>query len=150
MIPPFDTNGLLPPGIHVCNWQEIEAFYCWNDMRRTIFAGLQCFLSERWAPLGLPCPILVDGSFVRSKILPEDIDIVLDLSAVTDMTAIASALVFRLQHEAIKLAYHCDVWVKHPLIPNDLSQFFQYLGDKGAAELQLQPKHPKGILMVAT
>lgn len=148
MIPPLDDHGLLPSGIHACTWQEIEDYFCWNTKRKTVFAGLQRFLDERWAPIGLNCPILVDGSFVRSKTLPEDVDIVLDLSEVTDMTAIASALVLRLKHESIKLAYYCDVWVKHPLIPNDLSRFFQYLGDKGAAELQLSPEHPKGILKV--
>ncbi len=93
------------------------------------------------------CPIFVDGSFCRKKELPDDIDIVLDgLAAPPEKHWPLAALCFR--RSKFKETYHVDVWARLPLLPHDLSVFFQYVGDKAAAELQLEPKHPKGILRV--
>lgn len=36
-------------------------------------------------------------------------------------------------------------WTRHPVIPNDLVLFFQYLGDKAAAELRMDHKIPRGF-----
>jgi hypothetical protein len=148
MIPAFDDHGLLAPGIHDCTLQDIGAELCWNSHRSTLFSGLNDFLSKEWVPLGLECDIIIDGSFVRKKAEPEDIDLVIDLSAIVSQKGLAAAVMLRLQHERIKQDYHCDLWAKHPLIPNDLIQFFQYLGDKGAADLRLLPKTPKGVLRI--
>lgn len=148
MIPDLDANGMLPPGVWDCSLAEIEVRFCWNDHRRTLWLGLKHFLNEVYRPMGVHFPIWVDGSFCREKQLPSDIDVVLDLAEFDGATAFTAAWKVRAQHDAIKAAYHVDLWVRHPEIPHDLAAFFQYVGDKAAAEFRLQPKDPKGILRV--
>ena len=139
MIPQFDGYGLL---------DEVRDRLCWTTKRQEIFDGLCAFIVQEWAPLGIRAPLLVDGSFVRNKSLPADVDVVLDLSAQDPASAMKLAYSLRYRHDEIKQAYNVDLWTRHPVIPNDLVLFFQYLGDKAAAELRMDHKHPKGILRI--
>ncbi|MBK5915130.1 DUF6932 family protein [Rhodocyclus purpureus] len=149
MIPDHDEHGLLPPGIHDATTAEIEQRFCWTPRRVMLLSGLQRLLAEWWAPQGLPAAVLVDGSFVRRKPDPDDIDAVFDLHP---QAPLEQAVVFMLRCQCeradLKTKYHVDVWPRHPALPNDLAKFFQYLGDKAAAELQLDRTHPKGILRI--
>lgn len=148
-IPDLTQHGLLPPGVHDCTWHQFRARFATNPCRRAILKGLCQFLRKEIIPLNVAAPVLLDGSFVRSKSLPRDVDIVLDLSAF-DLPAAAPAIFLWMTHrQRIKDDYAVDFWVKHPVIPNDLSAFFQYLGDKAASDLGLSAKWPKGILRVA-
>lgn len=147
-IPAFDDHGLLPPGIWDCTLGEIEDAFCWNDHRRGILDGLNRFLVREWTPLSIACPLFIDGSFVRKKPLPDDIDVVLDLSNITAIEPLALAIALRIRRDELKATYNVDVWAKHPRLPSDLFAFFQYIGDKAAAELHLDSKHPKGILRI--
>lgn len=144
MIPDFDEHGLLPPGVHECTLEEIGQRFCWTDRRKDIFNGLCAFITRECRPR---VSVFVDGSFVRNKALPDDVDVVLEL---TDLPAddVLHGLSIWFRHDEIKTNYNVDVWSRHPKFPNDLSIFFQYLGDKAAAELCLPIKHPKGLLMV--
>lgn len=148
MIPPFDAHGVLPPGVHACTLDEIAAMLCFNPHRRELLGGLRAFISDRLLPDGLRFPLYVDGSFVRSKALPDDIDVVLDLMHGAGDRALKAALLLRFRNDELKRVYHVDFWFRHPEFQNDLAAFFQYLGDKAAAELRLKPRDPKGILRV--
>jgi hypothetical protein len=148
MIPPLDEHGLLPQGVFPATLEEIETVFAWNAHRKTLMEGLRDFLVREWCPLGLTCPVLVDGSFVRAKPLPSDIDVVIDLTHLEDIPSLALALTLRLRHDELKKAYAVDVWPRHPSLPHDLAAFFQYLGEKGAAELRLPSHYPKGILRI--
>jgi hypothetical protein len=53
-----------------------------------------------------------------------------------------------MERATLKSRYHVDVGPRHPALPRDLAAFFQYVGDKAAAELQLPRTHPKGILRI--
>jgi hypothetical protein len=72
MIPPFQTNGNLPPGIHDATWTQITTRFGHTPHRLRLLAGLldaaQALhqAGSQW--------ILVNGSFVTSKIQPNDID----------------------------------------------------------------------------
>lgn len=146
-IPPLDSYGLLPQGIFDCSLTEIQGIFCPNTHRLSLFDGLMNFLNTEWYPHRIAAPILIDGSFVRGKLSPEDIDVVFDMTGHSDQSlVIALGLWFR--HDELKQHYNVDVWVRHPKIPNNLVSFFQYIGDKAAAELRLTPKHPKGILRI--
>jgi len=148
-IPPLDNHGLLPQGICDCSLTEIQNAFCQNAHRRSLFDGLINFLSAEWYPHGIDAPILIDGSFVRGTLSPEDIDLVLDVTGRSDRDiVIALGLYFR--REELKQLYKVDVLPRHQMMPNDLGSFFQYIGDKAAAELRLDPKHPKGILRIQT
>jgi hypothetical protein len=150
MIPDFDEHGLLPPGIHDCTVPEIEERFCWTTRRKELFAGLSAFIATEWRPLGVSSALCIDGSFVRDKPLPEDVDVVIDIDgSVSDEEAIL--FTYRLQvmeRDRFKNVYQVDVWARHAALKNDLVKFFQYIGDKAAAELRLSRRYNKGILRI--
>ena len=41
MIPDFDRNGNLPPGIYFCNWNEIKERFGYNIRRQTLIRGIE-------------------------------------------------------------------------------------------------------------
>jgi hypothetical protein len=72
MIPDWQVNGDLPPGIHFGRWAEIEARFGSNVRRRRLFAGFRqaCDLLRRAG-----CRLVyLDGSFVTTKPNPGDFD----------------------------------------------------------------------------
>lgn len=150
MIPALDANGLLPPGVWDCTLAEIAQRFAYNDHRRQLWVGFLAFLEVEYRPHRLPCPVFVAGSFTRHTPLPSDVDVVVDMNHLPGATAMPIGMSWRIRSAAIKRDYHVDIWPRHPEVPTDLAAFFQYVGDKAAAELQLQPKDPKGILRVIT
>lgn len=80
MIPPFDSGGLLPEGIHDALWGEFEERFGFNEHRRNLIAGLNRAVSA----LGKAgCKnIFVDGSFVTAKVIPNDFDCCWDIDGV--------------------------------------------------------------------
>lgn len=72
MIPPFQINGNLPPGIHIATWPEIQARFGWNGRRQTLLAGLGRAIHDlRHAGCST---FYLNGSFVTSKPEPGDFD----------------------------------------------------------------------------
>lgn len=147
-IPQLNNHGLLPPGVWDCTLGEISDALCWNDHRQKLFAGLTDFIAREWNPLGISCPIIIDGSFVRSKPIPDDIDVLVDLSGIDSVKSLALGLALRFHSIEHKAAYKVDVWAQYPDRPDDILIYFQYIGDKSAAELRLDSKHPKGVLRI--
>lgn len=72
MLPAFNPDGMLPPGIHSCTWDELVKGLAWSPRRQWLIAGL------RLAALALKtagCKVLyIDGSFVTQKDEPGDYD----------------------------------------------------------------------------
>lgn len=72
MIPELDSDGNLPPGIHVAPWEEIVTRYATNARRRELLDGL---LDALRSLKGAGCrTAYLDGSFVTAKELPGDFD----------------------------------------------------------------------------
>ena len=72
MIPQFDADGLLPPGIHWATWDEVAATYGITPWRRRLLDGLQMAINSlRRAGCRT---VYIDGSFVTSKEIPNDFD----------------------------------------------------------------------------
>lgn len=81
MIPPFNEDGLLPPGIHTAaSWQEFAHRFGHTPHRQNLLSGMKAAL------LGLRdagCRVVyVDGSFVTAKERPNDFDICWDITGV--------------------------------------------------------------------
>lgn len=81
MIPPFNEDGLLPPGIHTAvSWQEFARRFGHTPHRQDLLSGMKAAL------LGLRragCQVVyVDGSFVTAKEHPNDFDICWDITGV--------------------------------------------------------------------
>lgn len=72
MLPPFNEDGNLPPGVHSCTWPEFVAFFGWNAHRGNLIAGLlKALQSLRDAGCST---VFLDGSFVTAKESPSDFD----------------------------------------------------------------------------
>ena len=73
VIPDFQDDGLLPPGVHWSVWSEIESRFGTNKHRQRLLVGLQrgiYFLS-----LAGCAQLFIDGSFVTVKEFPADYDV---------------------------------------------------------------------------
>ena len=72
MIPPFDDQGRLPPGIHWAEWDEFTKRYGTNPYRTVLLTGLKRALDALRAAR---CrTVYIDGSFVTAKEFPGDFD----------------------------------------------------------------------------
>lgn len=72
MIPDFNADGNLPPGRHCGGWKEFEKRFGTSIRRRQLLAGMKrMLLSLKDAGCGR---VFMDGSFVTSKVNPEDYD----------------------------------------------------------------------------
>ena len=73
MIPAFDTaTGYLPPGVHSALWAEVAPRFSMNSHRDRLVTGLYAALTNL---AGAGCrSVLLDGSFVSERALPQDFD----------------------------------------------------------------------------
>jgi hypothetical protein len=73
MLPVTDSlTGYLPPGIHNACWSEVVPRFAVNGHRSRLIAGLLAALQNL---AGAGCrSVLLDGSFVSQKELPQDYD----------------------------------------------------------------------------
>ena len=72
VIPEFDKNGNLPPGVHFCEWEEFKERFGNNFIRQRMIDGLELAMSQLKAAGCLT--LYIDGSFVTSKQKPGDYD----------------------------------------------------------------------------
>ena len=73
MIPPFQEDGCLPPGIHETTWQEINKKLAFSPQRKRLLEGLWNGIQDLKI---VGCQeIYIDGSFVRCLLEPKDIDV---------------------------------------------------------------------------
>jgi hypothetical protein len=72
VIPEFDENGNLPPGIHFCEWEEFNERFGTNITRDRRIKGLSRAMMKLKAA---GCRIIyINGSFVTSETRPQDYD----------------------------------------------------------------------------
>lgn len=80
MIPEFNGDGNLPPGIHEATLAEVEEKFAYNIKRRLLFNHLLELIGDL---RNIDCKaIYLDGSFTTEKILPGDMDICWDENGV--------------------------------------------------------------------
>ena len=94
VIPPFNEQGWLPEGIHDCTLEQVEeqfAGFQRSDRRPQLWAKFRAFVSEAKAA-GVIKTIVVDGSFVTAEPAPNDIDVIVIVSADYDFSAILSPI----------------------------------------------------------
>lgn len=146
-IPEFTEYGLLPQGIHDCTPDEAERFLCSNEHRSAIWNGLQKFLA--WAAsLPTPSAILIDGSYVTDKPMPEDVDVVVDISSCSLADQQIWVDGWATQHQDMKDVNRVDFYPFAIGHGNDFSEFFQYVRVDDAFRRGVSPQVRKGILRV--
>jgi hypothetical protein len=84
MIPRFNEDGFLPPGVHVATLAEFEERFVTStssSRRRELFQWLQDVVLDAWRT-SFVLHVYVAGSFVTAKPEPNDFDCLI----VTDLT----------------------------------------------------------------
>jgi hypothetical protein len=72
MLPDFDENGNLPPGVHETTWDEVVERFGGTDHRRQLLGGLRAALNSLKAA---GCKrAYIDGSLITDKVVPNDFD----------------------------------------------------------------------------
>jgi len=111
MIPEFDENGNLPPGIHHATLQEIiERFGVRKSLKRcSLTNNLQDFFSfiKDYA-IG----VYVDGSYITSKLAPNDIDLIVILPPDFVFTSEAARRLQRIQKNKRNHYLHIFVYAQ--------------------------------------
>lgn len=146
-IPPLEPTGLLPPGIHDATLDEIQGMFgSANDTRTAIMAGLSELVVLVRAAIVIR-ELYIDGSFITSKAVPGDVDVVAMFQP-SDFLAFATSphATLLVNRGAVKSKYKVDLL----LGPNmgGMVTFFQGLRPERALELRVSATHKKGILRV--
>lgn len=147
-IPGFDRFGFLPDGVHHCTLEEVETSLAWNAQRSRLTKSLREFieheLSTRFADLP---PLVLDGSYVTSKEVPGDINLVLELHGFSD----------QMKMQAIDLCQRCPIIMERYNIDmkpalqkpgNDFVAYYRRLDPRKAIEMNLFHGHTKGLLRI--
>ena len=145
-IPSFDRFGLLPGGIHECTINEVEVDLAWNDERRRLTALLQEFIAIELTPrfTVLP-PVLLDGSYVSKKASPNNINLVLELSSLSDEEQWEGQILFQKKAELLG-CYQIEMLPGLKGLKQDFVDLLQTLRPQTAFEKGLHYGHRKGVL----
>lgn len=142
MIPDFNGDGLLPPGIHNCSWIEFGRRFGTNGHRVALLDGLRrAMISLRRSGCQR---VFVDGSFVTSKVFPGDYDACWDAANVDFALLDPVLLDFSNGRVAMKAKFLGD-WFPEHLIEGGSGLIFLdfFQRDKATTE-------PKGIVVLET
>lgn len=141
VIPEFDENGNLPPGIHFCEWDEFKDRFATNFTRQRMIDGLELAMRQLQAA---GCrTIYINGSFVTSKERPGDFDACWDPEDVD---------YDYLRKNAPRLLNHLDRNAQKSQYKGELFRSAQPVGDYGLTSLEFfqrdRPLNPKGIIAI--
>ena len=143
MLPAFDPlTGYLPPGVHPATWSEIRSRFGTNMHRSRLVDGLERAL-RNLTEAGCR-RVLVDGSFVSTKPLPNDYDAAWDPTGV-DLDHLDPVLLdFANSRAAMKAKYGGELFpASAEAVPGiRFRDFFQSDRDglaKGVVEVDLGP-----------
>ncbi len=141
MIPEFDENGNLPPGVHWAEWEEFEERFNINPTRQRLIYGLELAMTKLKAA---GCrSIYINGSFVTSKSKPGDFDACWDDEGV-DLAY--------LQKNAPRLLNQYDRQAQKAKYRGELFRSSQSVGDYGQVSLDFFQKdrlfNKKGIIAI--
>jgi hypothetical protein len=111
MIPEFDSEGNLPPGIHATTWALFVGRFGITDHRRRLISGLKRALDSL---KGAGClRAYIDGSFVTQKQRPEDFDACWDPVGVNPALLDPSLLRFENQRILQKIVFYGELFPSH-------------------------------------
>jgi hypothetical protein len=104
MIPHLDpSTGYLPPGVYSAGWSDVAPCFAGNSHRRHLVTGLEQALRSF---AGAGCrKVLLDGSFVSVKVLPQDYDAAWEPAGVDPTLLDPVLLDFSRKRAAMKLKY---------------------------------------------
>ena len=110
VIPDFDDNGNLPPGVHFCEWEEFNERFGTTFKRQNMIDGLKLAMTQLKAAGART--IYIDGSFVTSKPEPNDFDACYDRETLdmNDLRVNAPRLFNHSDRRAQKVIYGGEIF----------------------------------------
>jgi hypothetical protein len=81
MLPPFNSLGDLPPGVHRAAWTEIEESFGRATVQRVRCLAKIRHLHELARQTGKLARFLIFGSFVSDQPEPRDVDVILVMAS---------------------------------------------------------------------
>ena len=141
MIPEFDENGNLPPGVHFCEWEEFKERFSTNLNRENMIYGLALAMTQLKAA---GCrTIYINGSFVTSKSKANDFDACYDREAVDfdNLRVNAPRLFNHHNRDAQKAKYKGEVFPSDQPVGNYGENSFEFFQKD-------RKKNKKGIIAI--
>lgn len=138
MIPDFEPNGNLPPGIHLTTWETVAQRFGVNPYRQTLLAGLLSAL-KNLANAGCQ-RVYIDGSFVTAKEFPGDYDACWDIANVDPDKLDPALLMFAFGRLVQKTRYKGEFFPATMLIAGGGATFLEFF------QTDKRTGQPKGII----
>ena len=110
MLPELTEEGELPPGVHVADWQEFQARFCFSSPRRVWLAGRLRALMALAAANGSLRRLFIWGSFVTAKQSPKDLDLLLIMDEDFEVEGLAAPAQAVFDSVRAKLMFESDVF----------------------------------------
>ncbi|XZN95991.1 MAG: DUF6932 family protein [Microcoleus sp.] len=126
VIPEFDENGNLPPGVHFCEWEEFNERFGTNFKRENMIRGLKLAMTQLKAA---GCrTIYINGSFVTSKPDPNDFDACYDGETLDmdDLRVNAPRLFNHHDRDAQKAKYRGEIFPSDQPVGNYGDNSFEF------------------------
>ena len=140
MIPEFDENGLLPPGIHWASWDEFLSRFGISSWRRRLVAGIRAAV-ENLRRAG--CQVVyVNGSFVTNKAVPNDFDACWEEAGVNPMILDPVLLTFDPGRVTQKAKYMGELFPASAIANGDGFSFLEFF------QTDKETGRPKGIIAI--
>jgi hypothetical protein len=125
VIPAFDENGNLPPGIHVATITEVETRFANNNYRKRLFQGLLRVLEIL---RDCNCPeVHLNGSYITTKSEPGDYDLCYEPAG---MKATEEFKQFLLTRETRKAEHLGDIFPRMPQPPYEMDHVEDWQTDR--------------------
>lgn len=140
MIPHLNAAGELPAGIHETTPDEVKAVFAKTPKRQTLFEGLKRAL-ENLKTAGVS-RVYLDGSFVTSKVEPNDVDGCWELHENIDLGRLDPVFLdFSDHRQTMKEKYSVEFFVADWVEAGSGLTFLEFFQLNRYDE-------PKGILMI--
>ena len=136
-LPSHQLDGLLPPGVHPCPWDELRLVCGSSVYRSSILAGL-LEASKLLAYAGC-ASLYVDGSFVTKKLFPGDFDACWDTAGVNAALVDPVFFDFKNKRAAQKARFKGELFLAHGIAAPGFTFFQFFQRDKNSGK-------PKGIV----
>jgi len=122
MLPEFNEHGNLPTGLHMATEDEVWARFVTSSVRRKwLGERLRDVISTAKAT-GKLQRLILWGSFVTAKEAPNDLDILLIMTADFDVEQLPAPLRLLFDYPQARIRFRADVfWTKASLLPKTLA-----------------------------
>ena len=122
MLPEFDNNGNLPVGIHPASFDEIQVRFGTNSPRRKWLVERLLEIIVTAQATGKLRRMFLWGSFVTAKEEPNDLDVLLIMSADFESSEVSGEAELLFDYLKAKMRFTADVFWARASMPSEILQ----------------------------